>query len=64
MTGANSVEKAGTLVALTGTNPAQTNTMAVPMRIAPVKTTLKNAGAKFDLTVPAYSIQVIELAAK
>jgi alpha-N-arabinofuranosidase len=64
MTGAAGVEKTGTLVSLSGSNPAQTNTISAPLRIAPVKTPLKNIGAKFSHTVPAYSIQVIELQAK
>jgi alpha-N-arabinofuranosidase len=64
MTGAAGVEKTGTLVSLSGSNPAQTNTISAPLRIAPVKTPLKNTGAKFSHTVPAYSIQVIELQAK
>ncbi len=62
--GANNVGKTGTLVSLSGNNPAETNTMSAPMRIAPVKTPLTNVGAKFNHTVPAYSIQVIQLRAK
>jgi alpha-L-arabinofuranosidase len=64
MTGAASVEKTGTLVSLSGSNPAQTNSISAPLRIVPVKTPLKNTGAKFSHVVPAYSIQVIELRAK
>jgi alpha-L-arabinofuranosidase len=64
MTGAANVENTGTLVSLSGSNPAQTNTISAPLRIAPVKTSLKNTGAKFNHTIPAYSIQVIELQAK
>jgi alpha-N-arabinofuranosidase len=64
MTGANSVEKMGTLVSLTGNNPAETNTILAPQRIVPVKTALTNLQAKFSHTVPAYSIQVMELRAR
>jgi alpha-N-arabinofuranosidase len=64
LTGADSVEKTATLVSLSGKNPAETNTISVPTRIVPVKTPLNNIGAKFSHSVPAYSIQVIELRAK
>jgi alpha-N-arabinofuranosidase len=64
MSGAGNVAKTGTLVTLSGTNLAETNTIAAPTRIAPVKTPLKVAGAKFSHVVPAYSVQVIELEAK
>jgi len=64
LSGANNVGKTGTLVSLSGNNPAETNTISAPMRIAPLKTPLTNVGAKFNHTVPAYSIQVIQLQAK
>jgi alpha-N-arabinofuranosidase len=62
--GANSIGKTATLISLTGHNPAETNTILAPQRIVPVKTVLKNVGAKFSQVVPAYSIQVIVLGAK
>jgi alpha-N-arabinofuranosidase len=62
--GAGNVAKTGTLVSLTGTGPAETNTLAAPTRIVPVKTTLKNTGAKFSHTVPAFSVEAIELGLK
>ncbi len=64
MSGAGNVAKTGTLVSLTGTNLAETNTISAPTRVVPVKTPLKVAGAKFSHTVPAYSVQVLELQAK
>jgi len=64
MSGAGAVAKAGTVVSLTGTNPAETNTISAPTRIVPVKTALKGAGAKFSHVVPGYSVQVLELQAK
>jgi alpha-N-arabinofuranosidase len=64
LNGATSIAKTGTLVTLTGANPAQTNTIAMPKRIVPVQTTLSNTGQKFDYSVPAYSIQVLELQVK
>jgi alpha-N-arabinofuranosidase len=64
MTGATVEEKTGTLISLSGNNPAETNTISAPLRIAPVKTPLKKSGANFSHTIPAYSIQVILLQAK
>ena len=64
LTGAASVEKTATLVSLSANNPAETNTISAPTRIVPVNTPLNNSGAKFSHSVPAYSIQVIELRAK
>ncbi len=64
MSGAGNVAKTGTLVSLTGSNNAETNSITAPKRIVPVKTALKAAGAKFSHTVPAYSVQVLELQAK
>ncbi len=64
MTGASSVADAGTLETLTGASLAQTNNISSPTRIVPVQTTIKKVGMKFSHTVPAYSIQVIQLQAK
>jgi alpha-N-arabinofuranosidase len=64
LAGAGNVAKTGTLVSLTGSGPAATNTLAAPTRIVPVKTVLSNAGAKFSHTVPAFSVQVIDLGVK
>lgn len=64
MTGAGSVGKTGTLVSLTGTNNAETNSITDPRRIVAVKTVLKGVGAKFSHTVPAYSVEVLALSAK
>jgi alpha-N-arabinofuranosidase len=64
LTGAGSVSSTGTLVSLTGTNDQETNTISAPKRIIPVKSTLTDIAAKFTHTVPAYSIEVIELQAK
>jgi alpha-L-arabinofuranosidase len=61
MTGASGIEENGTLVTLTGATLAQTNTLSAPTRIAPVQTKLKEAGLKMKHTIPAYSVQVIEL---
>jgi alpha-L-arabinofuranosidase len=64
LAGANSISNTGTLVTLAGASLAQTNTISAPTRIVPVQTTMKNAGSKFSHTVPAYSVQVLELHAQ
>ncbi len=64
VTGSGSVAKAATLISLSGSHPAETNSISDPRRIVPVKTTMKVAGEKFSHTMPAYSIQVIQLPVK
>ena len=64
MTGVSNVASTATLVTLSGATQAQTNTITAPTRIVPVQTTLKNAGQRFEHTVPPYAIQVIELQTK
>ncbi|MGC2659329.1 MAG: alpha-L-arabinofuranosidase C-terminal domain-containing protein [Bryobacteraceae bacterium] len=59
ITGSQSISGTATLVTLSGTNPAETNTILEPARITPVKTTLQNIGTKFSHTAPPFSIQVI-----
>ncbi|GAC1661190.1 MAG: hypothetical protein NVS9B4_13110 [Candidatus Acidiferrum sp.] len=64
LNGANNIGAKGTLVSLTGTNPAETNTISAPKNIVPVKSTLAGVAPKFAHTVPPYSVQVIVLQAK
>src|SRR5882757_3303378 len=64
MTGVGNIAGTGTLVSLTGTNLAATNTLSSPTRIVPVQTTIKGVATKFSHSVPAYSIQVLELQTK
>ncbi len=63
LNGAN-VGGSAEVVSLTGTNLAETNTLVAPKRVVPVRTTLSGVGAKFSHTVPAYSVQVLEIEAK
>ena len=64
LTGANNVSSKGTLVSLTGTNLAETNTISAPTRIVPAKSTLTGVAAKFSHTVPPYAVQVLVFQAK
>jgi alpha-N-arabinofuranosidase len=54
----------GTLITLSGASLAQTNTISSPTRVVPVQTPLNHTGPKFSHTIPAYSIQVLELHTK
>jgi alpha-L-arabinofuranosidase len=49
---------------LSGATLAQTNTVSTPTRIVPVQTTIRGVATKFRHSVPAYSVQVLELQAK
>ncbi len=64
LSGAAKIAASGSLVTLSGLNPAETNTISMPIRVVPVKSELKAAGSSFSHTVPAYSIQVLEISTK
>jgi alpha-N-arabinofuranosidase len=64
LSGAATIAGSATLVTLSGANPAETNTIAAPTRIAPIKTVLKDIGPTFNHTVPGYAVQVLEISAK
>jgi alpha-N-arabinofuranosidase len=64
LTGAGNIANSGTLISLTGSNDAETNTISAPTRIVPVKSALKSVAANFVHVMPAYSVEVIELLAK
>jgi alpha-N-arabinofuranosidase len=51
----------GKLISLTGHDPESTNTMQQPTAIVPVQSTLPGVGTDFHHTVPAYTIEVVEL---
>ena len=62
--GAGKIGAEAVMETLSGTNQAETNTIADPRHIVPVKTALKVAGPSFSHTVPAYAIQVLEISTK
>jgi alpha-L-arabinofuranosidase len=64
VSGVANIAGSGTLVTLSGADPAETNTISAPERIAPVKTALKDIGSTFSHTVPGYAVQVLEISAK
>jgi alpha-N-arabinofuranosidase len=49
------------LVSLSARSTQATNTLSAPDRIVPIETTLQNISSHIHHTVPAYSIQVIQL---
>ena len=64
ITGVGSVEKTAAVWTLAGKSTEETNTLTEPKRLVPVESAIKDAGASFSHTVPAYSVQVIELKVK
>ena len=61
VSGAARIGREAVMETLSGTNQAETNTLADPRHVVPVKTTLKVAGTSFSHTVPPYAIQVLEI---
>ncbi|WP_130422957.1 alpha-L-arabinofuranosidase C-terminal domain-containing protein [Edaphobacter modestus] len=59
--GGKALKSEGVVETLGGTNPTETNTVTEPERIIPVKAALQNIKSTFEHTVPAYSIQILEL---
>lgn len=59
--GAKALKPDGVMETLGGSNPADTNTITDPQKIIPVKTSLNGVKETFEHTVPAYSIQVLEI---
>jgi alpha-N-arabinofuranosidase len=63
ITGAGNVSSTATLVTLSGTNTAETNSISDPRRIIPVKSSIKT-GDKFTHTMPAYAVQIVAMDVK
>ncbi len=64
LSGVSSVVKTATLISLAGADNADTNTIAHPTRITPVKSSIHDVAAKFTHSVPPYSVQVLALQSK
>lgn len=56
-----SVQNGGKLISLSAKTTAETNTITDPEKIVPVESSLNEAGANFQHTLPPYSIDVLEL---
>jgi alpha-N-arabinofuranosidase len=64
LAGSAKITPRATMETLSGSNPAETNTIADPKRIIPVRSTVANVGSTFEHTVPPYAIQVLEITTK
>ncbi|MDQ2835464.1 MAG: alpha-N-arabinofuranosidase [Acidobacteriota bacterium] len=64
LAGATKVEGRASVTTLSGLTTSETNSIRDPERVVPVTSAVKVAGTEFDHTVPAYSVQVIELNAR
>ena len=62
--GAAKIAEAGKSVTLRATGPTDTNSITEPTKIVPVTELLKNIAGSFSYTFPAWSITVLEVAAK
>jgi alpha-N-arabinofuranosidase len=61
---AGRIDRHAKLTTLTAKTTQATNTLATPTNVAPTTTTLTGLGRAFKHTMPAYSIQVLEIFAK
>ena len=61
LNGTRHVRGNAAVTTLSGRTTQETNSIAEPTRIVPMKSTVTNAGPAFTHTVPRYSIQVLEL---
>lgn len=61
LNGVSNVKRDAALITLRGATPEDTNSIRDPNHILPVTTTIHNAGATFEHTMPAYSIQVLDI---
>jgi alpha-N-arabinofuranosidase len=61
ISGAKSVDRNALLITLAGHTTAETNTIDNPERIVPHTAAITTAGNSFSHSIPAYSIEVLEL---
>jgi alpha-N-arabinofuranosidase len=59
--GVATVRGSAKLIRLKGATTAETNTITDPKRVVPVESTVTGAGKTFAHTVPAYSVEVMEV---
>ena len=62
--GVSNVKPDATLVTLRGSTPEDTNSINDPKHILPVSSTIHTAAATFEHTMPAYSIQALDIEAQ
>jgi alpha-L-arabinofuranosidase len=61
--GAGKVERKGAAIVLTSEKPADENSLAEPMKVAPVTRTIDNVAAEFRHTFPPNSVTILRLKA-
>ncbi|WP_419789146.1 alpha-L-arabinofuranosidase C-terminal domain-containing protein [Mucilaginibacter sp. X5P1] len=61
LNGAGKLSPEGTLVVIKGDKPEDTNTISDPVKIVPVTSKIKVAGAKFTRTFDPYSVSVLQI---
>jgi alpha-N-arabinofuranosidase len=64
LSGVTAVEPSGQAITMSGTSPADTNSITDPVRIVPVTTTVDGLSASFTRAFPPYSISVLQVKAK
>lgn len=64
LAGASGVKNTAKVTSLTGRTTQETNSITSPKQIVPVAGTIQGVGSDFKHVVPAYSIQVLEIATK
>ena len=64
LSGTSSVESKATLTTVSGRTTQETNTITERTRVVPVVTSIANAGKDTALTLPKYSIEVLDLVVK
>jgi alpha-N-arabinofuranosidase len=59
--GVKEVKASAKLISLSAATTAETNSITDPRRVVPVESTVKGMGKEFTRTVPAYSIEILEI---
>jgi alpha-N-arabinofuranosidase len=62
--GVTAVDQDAQVTTLRGNTPEETNSITDPRRIVPAVSAIHNAAASFEHTVPAYSIQALDIKAR
>ncbi|HTZ75665.1 MAG TPA: alpha-L-arabinofuranosidase C-terminal domain-containing protein [Candidatus Aquilonibacter sp.] len=59
--GASSIEPGGQMIVLSAANPDDTNSISDPTKIVPVTSSVDGLSGDFTITVPAYSVTILEI---
>jgi alpha-L-arabinofuranosidase len=64
VSGVAAVQPSGNIVTMSGSGPADTNSITQPVKIVPVTSPVDGLSADFTREFPPYSISVLQLKAK